>query len=203
METSVRVDSSTMPHMLNKVYADPSLHGPMVMGRWGDPDTRVRFVVRTDKGGRGGRGRGQAGRGRTVNFCTNKDPCDDLYADLIAVDEKPPFFDKKEFDKFPTRSKTDTRVNYLPVDTHTIALNVLVSHHAEHGRDPLCIDQFLDHLARMQILLRDAGCDVDIKRDQLLKYLDTKPWIRVKYIKNDPKHDCVGISFDPEKRVTE
>lgn len=205
--------------MITKIYADPNIQGPMIKGKWGDIGSRHREIVniqhsmdgwRHGEGGRGGRGQGERGRGGRgrggrggERGHIDKIHGDHLvdYSDMIAVDERPPFYDKKEIEKYPSIHSSDIRASYQSVDTYTIALNVLISHHVEHEHVPLSIDHFLDHLARMQILLRDVGCDVEVKRDQLLKYLNSKQWICVYYVKKGLHTVASSISFDPKKRL--
>ena len=125
---------------------------------------------------------------------------DKMSNDLIPVDERPPFYDKSEIEKYintPMNIKLHEkgRPSYQPTSMYTLALNVLIGHRERHGPSPLTPHMFFDQLARMQILFRDLGCDVKYENhENLVRYLETKRWIRV----------CRGypgdsIVFDPKK----
>ena len=171
------------------------------------------MIKREFTSNRGGRGTRYCG-GRRISDPPDSPEAEELpeLPELIPSHERPPFYDRNEIEKYlKTLSLgsvcTKGRPNYQPVCMHTIALNVLISHHETHGAVTLSPHVFCDHLARMQILLRDVGCDVKslpgwLNQSNLLKYLESKPWIKVHHSRDshDPYSD--SIVFDPNKHVS-
>ena len=118
--------------------------------------------------------------------------------DLIPVDERPPFYDRAELERYintPLNAGNcgKGRPNYRPISIYTLALNVLIGHRETHGPIPLSPHVFCDYLARMQILLREFDCDVTLEtHENLVRYLETKRWIKV-----SRGYPGDSIAFDP------
>ena len=65
-----------------------------------------------------------------------------------------------------------------------MALTILVTHNKK-----MRFDELVDRMVRMQVLMRENGCDVSLNCDKIADTLKHSQWIRVLY--DDP---CGGMT---------